>query len=114
MNFADKVIFCYEYLFYKQYTCFGCGVDFRMKRMKEDEDFDFSPACSYSCLMAYLPNKEKQIEIDKFKNKYGNEWKIEYTKYLKNYINHYSNSGIKKEMIKNGEIDEYGNKIKLR
>jgi len=55
-----------------------------MKRMKEDVEFDFSPACSYSCLMARLPNKEKQDEIDSFKKKYGNEWKVEYTKYIKN------------------------------
>lgn len=111
MNFADKLIYCYEYLFYKEYTCFGCGVDFRMKRMKDDVEFDFSPACSYSCLMAGLPNREKQNEIKKFKEKFGDTWKIEYTKYIKNPINDSENRSKKLEMMKNGEIDEYGNKI---
>lgn len=112
MNFADKVVYCYEYLFYKEYTCFGCGFDFRMKRMKEDVEFDFSPACSYRCLMAVLPNSEKQDEINKFKENFGDAWKIEYTKYIKNYINRPEYRREKMEMMKNGEIDEYGNKLK--
>ena len=112
MNFTNKIIFCYEYLFYKQYTCFGCGVDFQMKQMKEDEDFDFSPACSYSCLMAVLPNKEKQLEIDNFKNKYGKEWKIKYAKYIK--IFHHMENNEKMRMIRNGEIDEFGNDLKFK
>jgi len=98
-------------LFYKEYTCFGCGIDFRMKRMKEDVEFDFSPACSYSCLMAVLPNREKQDEIKKFKEIFGNNWKIEYTKYIKIPINGPGYRRKKLEMINNGEIDEYGNKL---
>ena len=111
MNIVEKAIYCYEYLFYKEYTCFGCGMNFRMKRMKEDQDFDFNPACSYNCLMAVLPNNEKQDEIEKFREKYGNEWKKEYTNYLKNYINRPRYRSEKLELLKRREIDEYGNKI---
>jgi DNA-directed RNA polymerase subunit RPC12/RpoP len=83
MNLVEKIIYCYEYIFYKEYTCFNCGVNFRMKKM---DDEDTSPACSYSCLMT--GGVERSERIQEFKNKHGKNWKIEYTKYIKDPENY--------------------------
>lgn len=85
MNILEKIVYYYEYLFYKEYICFNCGIDFRMKKMEEEDERDTSPACSYSCLMAGLGGPEKSAEIKEFRNKYGKDWKNEYIKYLKTY-----------------------------
>lgn len=82
MNFVEKIIYCYEYLFYKEYTCFNCGVDFRMKKMEDDEDI--SPACSYSCMMGGVAALDRMKQIQEFRDKYGINWKAEFTKYIKN------------------------------
>ena len=87
MNFVERIIYWYEYMFYKEYTCFNCGIDFRMQKMNEEEEKDTSPACSYSCLMAGLGGPEKSKEIEEFRDKYGKDWKVEYTKYIKDPIN---------------------------
>ena len=78
MNFVEKIIY---YLSYKEYTCFNCGIDFRMKKMKDDEDL--IPACSYGCLMGGVAGSKRSEEIASFKEKYGNNWKTEFTKYIK-------------------------------
>ena len=82
MNFIEKIIYYYEYVFYKEYTCFNCGVDFRMKKVENDEEM--IPACSYSCLMGGVAGLRRSQQIDEFKEKYGKNWKIEFTKYIKN------------------------------
>jgi hypothetical protein len=81
MNFIEKIIYCYEYVFYTKYTCFNCGIDFRMKKMEDDTDL--SPACSYGCLMGGLCSTFKQEEIQSFKEKYGEGWKIKYIEFLR-------------------------------
>ena len=73
MNFIERIIYCYEYVFYKEYTCFNCGIDFRMPKMSEGEEEDTSPACSYSCLVAGLRRSQ---QIEKFKNKFGKIGKL--------------------------------------
>ena len=87
MSFSEKIIWCYEYLFYKQYTCFNCGLDFRTQKLHGDNDIDFTPACSYSCLMGGLCEEWKAKEIQEFRSKYGLGWQKEYIKYIKIPIN---------------------------
>lgn len=84
MNLVEKIVYYYEYIFYKEYTCFNCGIKFRMKQMDDDDHIDFSPACSYSCLMGGLCSTAKRKEIGEFKEKYGEEWKNKYIEFLKN------------------------------
>ena len=81
MNFIERIVYCYEYVFYTQYTCFNCGVDFRMKKMEDDEDL--APACSYGCLVGGVGGNERGREIQACKDKYGKDWKIKFTKYIK-------------------------------
>lgn len=81
MNFAENLVYWYQYIFYTKYTCFNCGVDFRMKRMEDDEDL--APACSYGCLMGGLAGPKRTEEIQACKDKYGKDWKIKFIKYIK-------------------------------
>ena len=50
-----------------------------MKKMEDDEDS--IPACSYSCMMT--GGLERSRRIDEFRAKYGKNWRVEYTKYIK-------------------------------
>lgn len=86
MSFSEKIIWCYKYLFYTQYTCFNCGLDFRTQKLHGDDNINFTPACSYSCLMS-LCDEIKSIEIREFRTKYDSEWQKEYIKYIKISIN---------------------------
>ena len=79
MNFVEKVIYYYEYLFYKQEVCFICGRLFTLY----DNDEDLIPACSKSCIMEGLNNIKKREQRQQFKLLYGKNWKSEYKKYLK-------------------------------
>lgn len=73
MNFIERIIYWYECIFYKEYTCFNCGIDFRMKKVENDEEM--IPACSYGCLMGGVAGQ--------FQSKHGKNWKVEFTRYIK-------------------------------
>ena len=79
MNFVEKIIYCYKYMFYKEYTCFNCGVDFRMKKLENDEES--IPVCGYSCMITGCIERDDKIK--EFRYKYGKNWRMEYTKYIK-------------------------------
>jgi hypothetical protein len=107
MNFIEKIIYCYEFVFYKEYVCFNCGLNFRMQQTAERDCKNFIPACSYSCMCGGLCSTDKRNEIREFKDKYGDEWKIEYIKYIKEPINRPTNYDKKMEMLKkNAEMIE--------
>ena len=80
MNLIEKITYCYEYIFYRKEVCFICGRNFTLY----DNDEDIIPACSKSCIMEGLNNKEKREERERFRKQYGKNWKIEYVKYIKN------------------------------
>ena len=84
MNFIEKIVYYYEYLFYEKYVCHNCGRDFRMKFEKDHEDEDFIPACSKTCLFGGLCSRYKIDEIDSYKAKYGDQWRVKYIEFLKN------------------------------
>ena len=84
MNFIEKIVYCYEYLFYEEYVCYNCGLNFRMKFEKDHGDDDFIPACSRSCLFGGLCSTYKTDQIKSFKAKYGDQWRVNYIEFLKN------------------------------
>ena len=105
MNFIEKIVYCYEYVFYKEYTCFNCGLPFRMKQTEEMDSINCMPTCSNSCLMSVLSTDIYNL-TEEFIKRFGDNWKMEYLKYLKKRpLDHAKKLKIMTESIKTKDID---------
>jgi len=98
MNFIYALI-DYTDFWKTEYICFSCGRPFKMyKSVEDDNNIKCIPVCRYSCGIPLLSG-EKSLEINKYQETYGKDWK-------KYYLEKIEKEWIEKERLHREKIEK--------